>query len=283
MRKASVTLRVRAVAGVLALISLVAAAAATAAPPPDFTCGDVVQPTGVGATDALATLQTAVSLRSCEPCACDADGSAAITAADALLILKRGVGQDIALHCPFCCAACGCTPQTITLALADLAPCEGCVPRIPASNSAADSIQITFATGFNGTHELAAVGECVWEATLPGAIEQIAYFGSGNTVCSGSPGDFASGGNVTLRVVRDGGDWVVRAGTYTASLGWGDVVTASATSATCETGGSGANQNEVCHLADANSPNDYDTHVVDGSATITVGSEDLVCIGSASP
>ena len=57
------------------------------------------------ASDALAALQAAVRLPArCRLCLCDVDGSGAIATTDALLILNRSVGIDVA----FDCAPCGC-------------------------------------------------------------------------------------------------------------------------------------------------------------------------------
>ncbi|HXC50419.1 MAG TPA: hypothetical protein VN634_06015 [Candidatus Limnocylindrales bacterium] len=256
-------------------------AAAIAAAPPQFTCGDVVQPTGVAASDALATLQSAVFLRSCEPCACDADGSSVVTASDALLVLKKAVGQNVTVRCPFCCAECACTPQTLTLTLADLSPCEGCIPRVPVSNHDIDGITISFSTDFNDAYELDAVAECVWETVIPEAVIEKVYFGSGDPTCSGSSTS-SEGGGVLVRVTRENGHWELRAGTYTFSLGWGDVASASVASASCEAGGSAANDNETCHLAGETDPNDYDTHVVGGDATVAISDPEPVCT-QASP
>jgi len=66
-------------------------------------CGQPVS-TGVTptATDSLYILRVAVGAGQCAPCVCDVDGSSAIQATDALLSLKRAVGQDVAMLCPPC-------------------------------------------------------------------------------------------------------------------------------------------------------------------------------------
>ena len=68
-------------------------------------CGHAVD-TSIGgpvtATDALATLNAAVGLSSCELCRCDVNDSGSTTAADALLILTKAVGSAVTLTCPAC-------------------------------------------------------------------------------------------------------------------------------------------------------------------------------------
>ena len=52
------------------------------------------------ASDALYALQTAVGNAHCALCDCDVSGDRKITASDALLTLKRAVGQNVTLSCP---------------------------------------------------------------------------------------------------------------------------------------------------------------------------------------
>jgi hypothetical protein len=56
----------------------------------------------VTASDALATLQAAVGLLSCDLCVCDVNGSNTLSSTDALFILQFAVGQPIELNCPAC-------------------------------------------------------------------------------------------------------------------------------------------------------------------------------------
>ena len=70
--------------------------------PNQFPCGEAVDPPGIGAGDALVTLQSAVGVAECPECNCDTDASGSITADDALAVLRRGTGQDAQLRCPCC-------------------------------------------------------------------------------------------------------------------------------------------------------------------------------------
>ena len=54
------------------------------------------------ATDALFILRVSVSLDSCELCVCDVDGSGLVAATDALATLQLAVSQPIELNCPAC-------------------------------------------------------------------------------------------------------------------------------------------------------------------------------------
>jgi len=65
-------------------------------------CGDAVYDDAVTATDALATLRTAVGLQSCNLCLCDVNGSGTVSAGDALAILRLAVGQLFLVTCPAC-------------------------------------------------------------------------------------------------------------------------------------------------------------------------------------
>ena len=56
----------------------------------------------VTASDALATLQAAVGLLTCQLCVCDVNGSGSLSATDALTILQYAVGQPLTLDCPAC-------------------------------------------------------------------------------------------------------------------------------------------------------------------------------------
>jgi len=65
--------------------------------------GDCGQPISTGptptATDALATLQAAVGLISCDLSLCDVDGNCVVAASDALRVLRVAVGEDLSLLC----------------------------------------------------------------------------------------------------------------------------------------------------------------------------------------
>lgn len=69
---------------------------------PASVCGDKNGDEAVTATDALGVLRTAVGLDSCELCVCDVDGSGAVAASDALAVLRVAVGQPVPLDCPAC-------------------------------------------------------------------------------------------------------------------------------------------------------------------------------------
>ena len=67
-----------------------------------FPCGI---PTNVAGTspktgDALFVLKAAVQASNCDVLVCDVNGSNTVNTSDALLILKRAVGQDIPFNCP---------------------------------------------------------------------------------------------------------------------------------------------------------------------------------------
>jgi hypothetical protein len=87
-----------AIAVVLALIC----AAPERAPAAHGDCG---QPTSDGeipvSSDCLQILRVGIGIGACDPtCICDVNSSATTTAADALLCLKKAVGQDLELDCP---------------------------------------------------------------------------------------------------------------------------------------------------------------------------------------
>jgi len=64
-------------------------------------CGDYDDSGAVTASDALGVLRTAVGQASCSSYSCDIDDNGAVTASDALGVLKRAVGQSVAMSCPF--------------------------------------------------------------------------------------------------------------------------------------------------------------------------------------
>jgi len=74
-------------------------------PPAQAGLGDCSQPLSSGpvpvSTDCLFILNAAVSLASCSPaCICAPSGELPISATDALVCLRRAVGQVIPLNCP---------------------------------------------------------------------------------------------------------------------------------------------------------------------------------------
>lgn len=62
-------------------------------------CGDLNGDGKVTASDALAVLQAAVGLSSCDPVSCDVDGNGETSAADALRVLQYAVGDSVTLPC----------------------------------------------------------------------------------------------------------------------------------------------------------------------------------------
>lgn len=86
-------------------------------------CGDGTGSSGVGAADALLTLKKAVGQAvTCLPCACDVNADSSVTAADALAILKRAVGSARYLSCiadPACTVP---SPKIDTLVDATMVP-----------------------------------------------------------------------------------------------------------------------------------------------------------------
>jgi hypothetical protein len=71
--------------------------------PPEPVCSQPVtggSEPGPKASDCLFILRTAVGSSTCEPaCICNTSGSGGTTASDALICLKKAVGQDIELNC----------------------------------------------------------------------------------------------------------------------------------------------------------------------------------------
>jgi hypothetical protein len=53
----------------------------------------------LSAADALATMLAAVGVSHCRPCTCDAGGSTSIAAPDALMLLKKAVGEAVTRAC----------------------------------------------------------------------------------------------------------------------------------------------------------------------------------------
>ena len=82
--------------------------------PNEFPCGEAAAPAGVGATDALYVLRTAVGSAECLECICDTDASGSTTAGDALAVLRRAVGLPVSLRCP-CCENPTTTTTTTTM------------------------------------------------------------------------------------------------------------------------------------------------------------------------
>ena len=65
-------------------------------------CADPNDDGAVTATDALFILRAGVGSETCADCVCDANGSGSVTATDALLALQVAVGLDVPLNCPPC-------------------------------------------------------------------------------------------------------------------------------------------------------------------------------------
>lgn len=65
-------------------------------------CGQPLRPDAGAptASDALFALRAAVGLASCDVEVCDVNDSSTISAADALRILRKSVGQPVSFHCP---------------------------------------------------------------------------------------------------------------------------------------------------------------------------------------
>jgi len=72
------------------------------ADPVALTAGAGARGSLVTASDALYILNAAVGVLTCELCICDADGQGTVAASDALLALKKAVGEPIELACPPC-------------------------------------------------------------------------------------------------------------------------------------------------------------------------------------
>ncbi len=89
--------------GLLSLLWFACALQPAAATASAGQCGQPVSQTeGPGAADSLAILQEAVGgATACDakPCICDVNGSGKVSAIDALITLKKAVGQDVALVC----------------------------------------------------------------------------------------------------------------------------------------------------------------------------------------
>ena len=68
--------------------------------------GDCGQPVSSGsspmANDCGYILKVAVGSKPCDACVCDVNGSASSTTVDALICLKKAVGQPVTLACPSC-------------------------------------------------------------------------------------------------------------------------------------------------------------------------------------
>jgi hypothetical protein len=87
----------------LAVLGLFTICPAVPASADHVRCG---QPSTTGETpkssDALAILRSAVGISTCDLCVCDVNESGTKTSGDALLTLRRSVGQNVALVCPDC-------------------------------------------------------------------------------------------------------------------------------------------------------------------------------------
>jgi hypothetical protein len=73
--------------------------------PVPFTAGSTaatLDANAVTASDALFILRAAVGLETCQLCVCDVDDNAATSATDALAALRASVGLPVSLTCPTC-------------------------------------------------------------------------------------------------------------------------------------------------------------------------------------
>jgi len=64
--------------------------------------GGAPGPFAITATDALIVLRAVVGAAQCPLCVCDVNGSGGITATDALIVLRAAVGVQVPLDCPAC-------------------------------------------------------------------------------------------------------------------------------------------------------------------------------------
>ncbi len=105
--------------GLLCLTLLACALNPTAASALPGDCGQPVSNgEGPGAADSLAILQEAVgSATACDanPCICDVNDSGAVSAIDALVTLKKAVGQDVNLVCDCIPQEAACTSVEATI------------------------------------------------------------------------------------------------------------------------------------------------------------------------
>lgn len=90
----------------IAVAGFVLAVAGVGVSPSFAAKGDCSQPVTNGAnptaSDCGYVLRAAVGSEACELCVCDANGSAQNSTADALVCLRKAVGQQVALSCPPC-------------------------------------------------------------------------------------------------------------------------------------------------------------------------------------
>jgi hypothetical protein len=63
-------------------------------------CGDANEDGRITAADALAVLRAGVGAFSCEEWQCDYDGSGSVSAADALAVLRAALGAGLPANCP---------------------------------------------------------------------------------------------------------------------------------------------------------------------------------------
>jgi hypothetical protein len=65
-------------------------------------CGDANRNLDISASDALFALAVSVGFESCDPCICNTNNDATISAVDALAILRTAVGSGPTMNCPPC-------------------------------------------------------------------------------------------------------------------------------------------------------------------------------------
>ncbi len=76
------------------------------------TCGDANADSLMSATDAVIALRAGVGGAQCLPCICDVNRSGNISATDGLLILQSAVGQSVQLDCVACATTTTSTTTT---------------------------------------------------------------------------------------------------------------------------------------------------------------------------
>jgi hypothetical protein len=100
-------------------------------PAPGFSAqGDCAQPASNGAvpsvSDCLFILRTAVGITTCDPaCICAPKGTLPTSASDALLCLRKAVGQDVTLNCPCDGGTTSTTHTTVTTGITNTTSTTG--------------------------------------------------------------------------------------------------------------------------------------------------------------
>ncbi len=82
-------------------------------------CGDFTADGLIASTDAFGALQASVGNQACMPGVCDVNASSAITATDALLILRYAVGQSVRLTCGASSGSCAASNPVCNVSTAE--------------------------------------------------------------------------------------------------------------------------------------------------------------------